>query len=213
MWRPRFTIRWLMGCVALVALAATGPSWRMLVVMLLGGLVAARLGRRRWRLAKAAGAVLWGPVTFLAVLFGLNVINGCLGWWEVSNYIREHQAIVARRLTDPSVHSFALSHDPVDRGRLRVRFDVDDRITYEMLESDLSDADSLRFTPHWQTTMRSHERLGGIDLRGMDEGVIEFFIAALAALCVSLTLLVLAICSPRPPASSNGTVSTESDRT
>lgn len=99
------------------------------------------------------------PVVFLGVLFTWGRIDQWIGSREVSQYIRDHQSIVSQHLNDPKVHSFSLTHDPSQPGTLLIQFDVDDKATYEMLESDLDHFLGMRFPPKWQTTIRTQETL------------------------------------------------------
>jgi hypothetical protein len=50
-------------------------------------------------------------------------------------------------------------HDPSQPGTLLIQFDVDDKATYEMLESDLDHTLGMRFLPKWETTIRTRETL------------------------------------------------------
>lgn len=59
------------------------------------------------------------------------------------------QSIVNRRLENPKVHSFLLSHLAAQPGTLLIQFDVDDKATYEMLESDYLVMTAIR--PHAST--------------------------------------------------------------
>ncbi len=97
------------------------------------------------------------PVVFVGVLFTWGRIDEWIGSREVSQYIRDHQSIVSQRLKDPKVHSFSLTHDPSQPGTLLIQFDVDDRATYEMLESDLDHIFGMGFLPRWQTKIRTQE--------------------------------------------------------
>ena len=130
------------------------------------------------------------PCLFAAILFVWNAIDTYLGSREVSRFIRDHEKLVAGRLTNPKVHSFRLLHDPTDAGTLMIEFDVDDKATYELLEKDLLAASSLRFPAVWQTKLRSGEDLG-MDLGAAAEGIGRavsgagrLFIALVASLAI-----------------------------
>jgi len=110
------------------------------------------------------------PVCFFGVLAGWGFIDGVLSRHEVTVFISEHRRIVDRRRTDSNVHLFNLSHDPEQFGRLLIRFDVEDKHTYSMLESDLDRRFDLRTPPRWETTVRSDERLG-VDLGGVAQAI------------------------------------------
>lgn len=157
---------------------------------------------RRPRIVRILLAILWAPVVFLSICVGWGVVDTALASWEVSNYIRHHQTLVAQRLADPRVHAFTLSRDPDAWGTLLIKFDVDDKQTYELLESDLNDIYGMRNPPRWDTIVRSKEDLGnnfGYAAWGMNEvgeAMLVALLAAVAAISWSLTLLVLAICRP-----------------
>jgi hypothetical protein len=124
------------------------------------------------------------PVVFLGVLFTWAQIDKWIGSREVSEYIRAHQSIVSERLKNPKVHSFSLTHVPSQPGTLLIQFDVDDKATYEMLESDLDDIWGMRFPPKWQTTIRTKETLSdnlGYWAWGMGEAANALARIALAA--------------------------------
>jgi len=136
---------------------------------------------------------------FVAVICGWGVIDKFFGYREVSIFIDQHGHLVAEWLADPNVHTFSLSHDPEDSATLLIRFDVEDKRTYEMIESDLDAAWEMRSPPRWETTMRSNETLGnnyGYSAWGMGLlawGMIRLGIAAVASLlafgvCVCLGL-------------------------
>ncbi len=100
------------------------------------------------------------PVVFLGVLFTWGQIDEWIGSREVSQYIRDHQSIVSQRLKDPKVHTFSIATRPIaTRDPLNFQFDVVDKATYEMLESDLDHILGMRFPPKWQTTIRTQETL------------------------------------------------------
>jgi hypothetical protein len=137
-------------------------------------------------------SLLLPPVLFVAILYGWDLADRCLGYIEVSSFVRNHQAIVAKRLTDPKVHFFSLAHDPHSFGVLSIQFDVDDKATYELLESDLDEFWQLRFPPTWKTNLRSKEDLGknygfaSLGLREVSEGIQRLQIAAVASICLQL---------------------------
>jgi hypothetical protein len=112
-----------------------------------------------WRTTAAVVSALAVPVIFVGILRICGKIDESLGSREVSRYIRDHQSIVTQRLENPKVHSFSLMHNPSEPGALLIQFDVDDKATYELLESDLDDIWDLRFPPQWKTTLRSKEEL------------------------------------------------------
>ncbi len=99
------------------------------------------------------------PVVFLGVLLTWGQIDEWFGSREVSQFIRDHQSIVSQRLKNPKVHSFSLTHVPSQPGTLLIQFDVDDKATYEMLESDLDHILGMQSPPKWQTTIRTKETL------------------------------------------------------
>jgi hypothetical protein len=144
------------------------------------------------RIILAAVSGLATPIIFVGILLIWRAIDQKVNQWlgsrEVSQYIRDHQSIVTRRLEHPNVHSFSLTHHPSETGALFIQFDVDDIATYELLKSELNDVWSLRNDPSWQTTVRSNERLprnyGGLStaMRGID----KLMKAALIALIASL---------------------------
>ena len=124
------------------------------------------------------------PVVFLGVLFTWGRIDEWIGSREVSQYIRDHQSIVSRRLKDPKVHTFSLTQDRSQPGTLLIQSDVDDNATFFMLKSDLDHIWGMRFTPKWVTTIRTHETLSdnlGYAARGMAEACEALTRIALAA--------------------------------
>lgn len=188
--RPRFTILSIMVAVAVIALAASGFVGLVCAFILCGGLVAFWLGRLDSRSARVAAALIWAPVTFLGILFGWFSLEAALGYWEVSRFIRDNDAIVAKYRADPKVHSLSLAHDADEWGALSVEIDVDDRASYERLASDLDGAFALRFEPRWNPTIRSKEGIlvpGPID--GAGKALLELMAAAGGGLCVTLVLL------------------------
>jgi hypothetical protein len=125
------------------------------------------------------------PVVFLGVLFTWGRIDEWIGSREVSQYIRDHQSIVSQRLKDPKVHTFSLTHDRSQPGTLLIQFDVDDKATYEMLESDLDHIWGMRFPPKWETTIRTQETLSdnlGYAAWGMAEALEALTRIALAGI-------------------------------
>jgi len=150
------------------------------------------------------------PSLFCGILYSWNSIDSLFGWWEVSRFIRDHQQLVNRRLRDPKVHSFRLTHDPKESGGLLILFDVDDKATYVMLESDLNDIWDMRFPPRWETIIRSKEKLGtsfgyvAWGLRQLGESINRVFMAAVASLALSGLVLFLALHWPRSPSAEHG---------
>jgi hypothetical protein len=144
------------------------------------------------------------PVAFFAILFGWGALDHVLGTIEVSRFIREHEAIVARRLTDAKVYSFSLSHAPEHSATLLVRFDVDDKATFLRLEDDLKDHWGLRYPAEWETRLRSEEDLGenyGFAVQGMREVAIfvrRIMISAVASIVLAGTYLAFALGRGRP---------------
>jgi len=165
----------------------------------------------------AIASVLAAPVVFVGILFIWAKIDESLGSREVSQYIRDHQAIVRQRLENLKVHSFSLSHNPSEPGALLIKFDVDDKAAYELLEADLNDIWEMRFPPQWETTLRSKERLSnnfgyaGLGFRELGEGMTRMMIAGIASLVpvTFLTLLVLRHAYRSRPAHPIKTVTTE----
>lgn len=137
------------------------------------------------------------PLTFFGVISGWAVVDRFVAHREVTAFIDRHQQIVDKRLADPKVHAFSLSHDPDQTGTLRIHFDVDDKSTYEMLESDLDALWKLHYPPKWDTKMRSNEELSnnygyaawGISL--LWEGMVRLAIAAIASIVASGFVLCL----------------------
>jgi hypothetical protein len=136
----------------------------------------------------ALGSVLLTPVVFFGIMFAWEQVDAFLGARELSHFIHDHQSLVTKRLTDPKVHSFSLTHDPAQRGSVLIQFDVDDRATYEMLESDLDDIWGLRYPPAWKTVLRSQEKLSknygyaAFGFRELFEGVYRMMIAGIVSL-------------------------------
>jgi hypothetical protein len=139
------------------------------------------------------------PIVFLGIIIIWAKIDGFLGSREVSRYIRDHQSIVSQRLSDPKVHSFTLTHNPSEWGALLIKFDVDDKATYEMLESDLDDIWDLRFPPWWEFTIRNKEDLGNNwgyaawGLAELGEGLQRAMIAGLVALAQAGLFILIAV--------------------
>jgi len=118
------------------------------------------------------------PAFFFANLLASAALDYILGSLEVARFIREHRPIVAQRVSDPKVHSFSLGHAPGHAATLLIRFDVEDKATYLMLEDDLSDHWELRFPARWNTHLRGNEDLGnnfGFAAQGISE-VVGFLI-------------------------------------
>jgi transcriptional regulator with XRE-family HTH domain len=147
----------------------------------------------------AAISVILIPVIFLSITSTWEFIDAFLGSREVSRYIKDHQSVVARRLNDPKVHSFTLEHDPSQWAALLIEFDVDDKATYEMLESDLDDIGNLRFPPQWKTTIRSKEDLGNnygyamLGIREVAELIQRIVIAGLVAIAQAGLFILIAV--------------------
>jgi hypothetical protein len=152
-----------------------------------------------WRTTAAVLSVVAVPFLFFGILFIWTEIDELLGSREVSRYIRDHQSIVTRRLNNPKVHSFSLTDDPSEPGGLLIQFDVDDKATYEMLESDLNDIWGMRFPPQWKTTLRSKEELSnnygyaGLGFRELFEGIERMMIAGIVSLAQMAFFIFLAV--------------------
>lgn len=147
----------------------------------------------------AAIPILAVPLVFIAIIVIWAKIDELLGHREVSRYIGDHRSLVARRLENPKIHSFSLSHHSSQPGRLFIQFDVDDKATFEMLESDLDDSWGLRFPPERKINIRSKEELAdnfGYAARGMaelGEAVARLMIAGLASVAQAIFFTVLAV--------------------
>jgi hypothetical protein len=146
------------------------------------------------------------PIVFLGIIITWAKIDGFLGSREVSRYIKDHQSVVSRRLSDPKVHSFTLTHNPSEWGALLIKFDVDDKATYEMLESDLNDIWNLRSPPQWRTIIRSNERLSNnygyaaLGFRELGEFFQQMLVAGLISLAqASLFIFIAVRCWYRRP--------------
>lgn len=151
---------------------------------------------------RAIAILIWihlVPCFFFTLWFGWGVIDDHLGVGEVSRFIRKHQPIVAARLANPKVHSFSLAHDPDHPATLLIRFDVEDRATYLMLEDDLDEHWGLRFPARWDTRLRSDEELGnnfgfaGQGLGEIGEGMWRLLIVAVISVVLPAVLLSLAL--------------------
>jgi hypothetical protein len=141
-----------------------------------------------WRLVEAVVSVFAIPVVFVGIMFVWIQVNRFRGIREVSWYVRQHQSLVARHLQNPKVHSFSLTHEPGFSHTLLISFDVDDKATYELLESELDDIWEMRFPPMWRTTIRSDEKLPkswGYAFLGMSK-VFDIVYPALIAAFVSV---------------------------
>jgi hypothetical protein len=112
-----------------------------------------------WFAILAIASALAVPLVFVGVLYVWAEIDKSVASREVSQYIRDHQSILSKRLTNPKVHSFSVTHHPSAPGTLVIQFDVDDKATFELLESDLNDSLDMQFPPHWETNIRSKEKL------------------------------------------------------
>jgi hypothetical protein len=89
-----------------------------------------------WQTVAAVATALAVPLVFVSILVIWKWWDELLSHDEVSLYIRRHQSLVMRRLRNPKVHSFSLTHHPSVTGTLLVQFDVDDKSTWELLRSD-----------------------------------------------------------------------------
>jgi hypothetical protein len=147
----------------------------------------------------AAIPILAIPLVFIAIIVIWAKVDEFLGYREVSRYIRDHRSLVARRLENPKVHSFSLSHHTSQSGTLLIQIDVDDKATFEMLESDLHDIWGMRFPPQWKTNIRSKEELAnnfGYAAWGMaevGEGLGRLMIAGLASIAQAIFFTGLAV--------------------
>jgi hypothetical protein len=139
------------------------------------------------------------PIFFLAILAGWLLIHQTLGGAEVKRFIQDHQAVVAKRLKDPKVHSFSLSQVPGCPATLLIQFDVDDKATYEMLENDLDRHWGLRTPARWRTKLRCQEKLGknygfaGQGIGQIAKGMAMFAGNCLASLGLSVGFMVIAL--------------------
>jgi hypothetical protein len=159
-----------------------------------------------WNTAVLAIFLLGIPALFFGVISGWNAIDTFFGSREVSRFIRAHQPFVARHLSDPKVHSFRLARDPEHSGRLLIQLDVEDKATFEKIETDLWDGMSrMRFPPQWDSIVRSGEDVGnglGYAAWGMGkvgEAFIQLIIAAASSLALSVLFLVVAWRRPDVP--------------
>jgi len=159
------------------------------------------------KVASYAFAVALLPLTFVLVLFVWGEIDRYHGRMEVTEFIARHSELVKRRLADPRVYSFVLTHDPNDPSKLLVQFEVEDKATYHLLENDLSDSSKLKFPPNGNTILRSNEALGndfGAMARGIGlafEGLIEIGVAMVISVCtfsIALTFLHIIYAPERP---------------
>ena len=152
-----------------------------------------------WRTTAAVASALAVPVVFVGILRICGKIDESLGSREVSQYIRDHQSIVTQRLENPKVHSFSLAHKPSEPGTLLIQFDVDDKATHQLLESDLDDIWDMRFPPQWKTTVRSNEDLSnslgyaGLGFHELGEGLWCMIIAGIASLAPVALFTFLAL--------------------
>ena len=121
-------------------------------------------------LLRSLPAVAVVPVCFVAILWGWGTIDWLLGRAEVARFIRNHERLIEERLRDPKVHRFSLEPHPDHSGTLLIKFDVDDKQTYEMLEADLDGVWHMTFPPCWETHIRSDEELAN-DLGCMAMGM------------------------------------------
>jgi hypothetical protein len=147
----------------------------------------------------AVVAALAVPGIFSVITISRRTIDSFQDRREVARFIEDHKALVAERLKDPKVYSFSLAPDPHDLGTLLIQFDVEDKLTYETLESDLVHDYTMRFPPAWKTTMRSNEKLEknwglaawGIGL--VTEASRRFLIDAVASLAAAGIFLFFAL--------------------
>lgn len=143
------------------------------------------------------------PCFFVGILIVWGIVDRRLGESEVSQFITNHQSLVAEHLSNPKVHSFSLSRVPDCPHILLIQFDVDNKETYLMLEGALDDRFHLRHPAKWKTELRSHEDLGfspGFAAEGMSEAVksIEILVdAALGSIALSGLFLVAALIRSR----------------
>ena len=107
------------------------------------------------------------PLVFLLVSFIDGEYRRHNARVAVREFIIEHEQLIQKRLQNPKVHSFSLAPAPDDDAVLLIQFDVDDKETFDLLDDDLRESLSLDNLPHWQTILRSDERLG------MDLGAIS----------------------------------------
>jgi hypothetical protein len=162
-----------------------------------------RIQSRSWRARAAVVSAIAIPVVFVGIVFAWAKVDESLGLREVSQYIRDHQSVVTERLKNQKVHSFSLTHLPSQPATLLIQFDVDDKATYEMLESDLDDIWGMRFPPMWETKLRSSERLSnnygyaGLGFGELGKGMTRFLIAGIASLVPVTFFTVLALCHAR----------------
>ena len=158
--------------------------------------------RRLFRVVTPLIAIATWPLCLFAVIQGWAMIDTFRGHREVLEFIDNHHRLVAGRLADSKVHSFSLSYDPKHSGTLLIQFDVEDKETYEMLESDLDAIWGMLFPPRWETNIRSNEELGnnwGYAAGGMGlamEGMSRLVIAIVLSLIVSAIVLWLGFRSP-----------------
>ncbi len=145
------------------------------------------------------------PCIFLACFRGWIMYEHFLASFEVLRFIRDHEALVHERLTDPKVHSFSLTRDPAEAGVLVIAFDVEDKATYEMLENDLDEHWGLRIPARWNTRLRSREELGnnyGFAALGIGmvmQALIVMSIAAGVSVVLPMIYLFFALRKLRPP--------------
>lgn len=135
------------------------------------------------------------PATFCFVLWGWGTVDLIRARAEVNTFIAEHEHLVQTLMKHPKVHDFSLRQSPDHSGTLLIQFDVDDKETYELIESELDGIWHLIFPPNWDTNVRSNEDLGnnyGYAAWGLGmafEGMMRMVIAAATAFVVLGILL------------------------
>ena len=90
-----------------------------------------------------------------------------------------------------------------------IEFDVDDRATYETLESDLKDGFAMRSPPQWKTNIRSGEKpsahigYAAVGLSDLARGMNQMFVAAIASI-IAAGVVALYAWSSSPAFSTTG---------
>jgi hypothetical protein len=95
------------------------------------------------------------PACFFAVIYGWQGIDAMIAKRQAASFIADHRDLVARQLADDKVHSLSLMHDPRKMGRLLIQVDVEDKATFDRIESELDESWSMRFPPRWEIVVRS----------------------------------------------------------
>jgi len=149
------------------------------------------------RLQALFRALLIFPFALIGILLTWMLIDFTLGSIEVAHFIQVQRPFVARRLADPQVHTYSLRHAPGHWETLQIEIDVENRATFERLETDLEPIYHFRFPPRWNIIVRSREELDndfGAAAAGIGE-VFEFFhgvlISAGLAAATSAVYLVI----------------------